>query len=192
MIGAVFAADSVEKRRNTKAIEIGGNALVSVRVLDHHAAAPIPLEIVKQTIKTSLERAAALDLAKKAGQARLAQLQKAPADEGFDAPRWVGRDDPQQLPAPALASIMGLAPAGLPAFVSVESNDGAYLVVQVLSVRPADAPPTEAATGSTQEWMRQISSADELGYVRALRQRLGAKVVRSELSTPGKDEETSN
>jgi peptidyl-prolyl cis-trans isomerase D len=188
VIDAVFAADSVEKRRNTKAMEIGGNALVSVRVLDHHASAPIPLEVVKQNIKASLERSAAMDLARKAGQARLAELQKTPGDEGLDAPRWVGRDDPQQLPAPALASIMGLAPGNLPAFVGAEANDGAYLVVQVLSVRPADPAPAEAANSPSQEWMRQISSADEQGYVRALRQRLGARIVRSDLNVPAKDE----
>jgi len=181
VIEAVFASDSVDKRRNTKAIELGGNALISVHVLEHHAAAPIPLEVVRQLIKTSLERTVALDLARKDGQARMAELQKTPGDEGFDAPRWVGRDDPQQLPASALASIMGLPAANLPAFVGVESRDGAYLVVQVLSVRPADPPAGESGTGSSQDWARQFSSADELGYVRAVRQRLGSRIVRSEL-----------
>jgi peptidyl-prolyl cis-trans isomerase D len=183
LIEAVFSADSVEKRRNTKAIEIGGNTLVSARVLDHHAATPIPLDVVKDSIRASLERQAALDLARKAGEARLAELQKSPDDAGFDAAHWIGRDDAQQLPAAAVKAIMGADVAHLPAYVGVTSADGVYRIVQVLASRAADAPPTaEAASGAAQQWQRQVSSADELGYVDSLRARYGARVTRSDLA----------
>jgi peptidyl-prolyl cis-trans isomerase D len=187
VIEAVFAPDSLDKRRNTKAIEIGGNALVSARVLDHHASAPIPLEAVKANIKSVLQRTGAAEMARKAGQARLAELQKTPSDDGFDAARWVGRDDPQQLPAAALASIMQLAPTRLPAFVGNESSDGGYLVVHVLSAKPADAPAADAAAGASEEWLKQISSSDEASYVQGLRQRFGAKIVRAEAIAPSKE-----
>jgi peptidyl-prolyl cis-trans isomerase D len=189
VIEAVFAPDSVQKRRNTKAIEIGGNALVSARVLDYHAAAPMPLEVVKPGIKNALQRAAAAEMARKAGQARLAELQKAPSDDGFDAARWVGRDDAQQLPPAALAAIMQQAPARLPSYVGVDTTDGGYLVVHVLSVKPAEAPAGEAWAGASQQWLQQLSSSDETSYLQGLRQRFGAKVVRGELSAPAKDDQ---
>jgi peptidyl-prolyl cis-trans isomerase D len=182
VLEAVFSPDSIEKRRNTKAIENGGNSLVSAQVLDHHAAAPIPLEVVKDSIKASLEHSAALDLARKAGEARLAELQKAPGDAGFDAPRWIGRDDPQQLPAAAVKAIMAVDTAHLPSYVGVTAGDGVYRVVQVLASRSADAPsPSDGANGPAQQWLRQASTADELDYVDALRQRYGARVSRSDL-----------
>ena len=189
VIQAVFAPDSLEKRRNTKAIEIGGNALVSTHVLDHHASAPIPLEVVKSNIKITLQREAAADMARKAGQARLAELQKAPSDEGFDAARWVGRDDPQQLPPAALTSMMQLAPTRLPAFVGADSADGGYLVLHVLSVKAAEAPAAGAAAGASEQWLRQLSSSDEASYVQGLRQRLGAKVMRGVAVAPAKEEQ---
>jgi peptidyl-prolyl cis-trans isomerase D len=189
LIEAVFAPDSVEKRRNTKAIEIGGNTLVSARVLDHHPATPIPLEVVKGSIRANLERLAALDLARKAGEARLAELQKTPDEAGFDAAHWVGRDDAQQLPAHAVKAIMGADAARLPVYVGVVPTDGVYRIVQVLATREADAPAADAAGGAAQQWLRQASSADELGYVDALRARYGARVTRSELAAP-KDEGT--
>jgi peptidyl-prolyl cis-trans isomerase D len=189
VIEAVFAPDSLEKRRNTKAVEIGNNTLVSARVLDHHAAAPIPLEVVKANIKSVLQRAAAADMARKAGQARLAELQKTPSDEGFDAPRWVGRDDTQQLPPTALTSVMRLAPAHLPAFVGTASNDGGFLVVHVLSSKAADAPAADAAAGASDQWLKQISSSDEQSYLQGLRQRFGVKIMRSAVSTPAKEDQ---
>jgi peptidyl-prolyl cis-trans isomerase D len=189
LIEAVFAPDSLQKRRNTKAIDIGANALVSARVLDYHAAAPIPLEVVQPQIKNSLQRAAAAEMARKAGQARLAELLKSPGDDGFEAPRWVGRDDPQQQMAPAaLNSVMQLAPDHLPAFVGADAPGGGYLVVHVLSTHPADAPAADAIAGASQQWLRQLSAADEQSFVQGLRQRLGAKVVRSEPAAPPKEE----
>jgi len=189
VLQAVFAPESVEKRRNIKAIEIGGNALVSARVIDHHASAPIPLEVVKANIKLALQRQAAADMARKAGQARLAELQKAPSDEGFDAARWVGRDDPQQLPAAAVTSVMQLAPGRLPAFVGTDSSDGGYLVLHVLSTKAAEAPAAGAAGEASEQWLQQVSSSDENSYVQGLRQRFGAKVMRGALSTPAKEEQ---
>jgi len=189
VIQAIFAPESVEKRRNIKAIEIGGNALVSARVLDHHASAPIPLEVVKATIKMGLQRQDAVDMARKAGQARLAGLQKAPSDEGFDAPRWVGRADPQQLPAAAVTSVMQLAPTRLPAFVGAESSDGGYLVLHVLSIKAAEAPAAGAGGEASEQWLQQVSSAEEASYVQGLKQRFGAKVTRASTATPAKEED---
>ena len=190
LVQAVFAPDSVEKRRNTKAIEAGANTLVSARVLDHHAAAPIPLDVVKDGIKAKLEHDAALELAKKAGESRLAELQKAPDDAGFNEPHWIGRDDPQKLSPLALKTIMGVPNTRLPGYVGATSADGAYEVIQVLASRAADAPPGEAGKSPHEEWLRQTSTADELGYVRALRDRYGARIARPELQA-AKGEERS-
>ena len=189
VIEAVFAPDSLEKRRNTKAVEIGNNTLVSARVLDHHAAAPIPLEVVKPNIKSTLQRTAAAEMARKAGQARLAEVQKTPSDEGFDPPRWVGRDDPQQLAPATLTSIMQLPSARLPVYVGAASTEGGYVVVHVLSVKPADPPAADAAAGASEQWLKQISSSDEESYVRGLRDRFGTKIMRAAVTTPVKEDQ---
>jgi len=190
LLAAIFAPDSLEKRRNTKAIDVGVNTLASARVLDYHAAAPIPLEVVKEGIKSALQRAAAQDMASKAGESRLAELRKSPDERGFDAPRWIGRDDPQQLPAAALNTIMGLPSSSLPAFVGVVGGDGAYRVVQVMASRAADPLPAGGGDAPLQQWARQVSSADEFGYVHALRERYGARVSRTDLASPAPEDKS--
>ena len=190
LIEAVFAPDSVDKRRNTKAIEIGGNALVSARVLDHHAAAPIPLEVVQPQIKASLQRRAAAELARKAGQARLAEVLKSPSDDGFGTSRWVGRDDPQQLPPAILNPVMQAAPDHLPTFVGSETPDGGYLVVHVLSLKAAEAPAADALATASQQWQRQLSGADEQTFIQSLRQRFGVKIMHNEpVPAPREDQQ---
>ena len=185
----LFAPDSLAKRQNTKAVDIGGNALVSARVLDYHSSAPIPLEAVRANIKGSLQRAAAAEMARKAGQARLAELQKTASDDGFDAGRWVGRDDPQQLLPAAVTSVMQLASAKLPAYVAAEAGNGTYVVLHVLSVKAADPPAADAAAGASQQWLQQISSSDEVSFVHALRERFGAKIIHTDLSAPQPQED---
>ena len=46
VVEAIFAEDSLKNRRNTQAIEVATNTLVSARVLDHRPAAVQPLENV--------------------------------------------------------------------------------------------------------------------------------------------------
>jgi peptidyl-prolyl cis-trans isomerase D len=192
VLEALFAPDSLGKRKNTKAVEIGGNALLSARVLDYHASVPMPLETVAANIKAALQRQAASDMAKKAGEARMAELQKSPGDDGFAPSVWVGRDEAQQLPPVAVTSVMRLSASQLPTYVGVEGGDGGYLVLHVLSVKAAEPPAADASAGASRQWMQALSSTDELSYVQGLRQRFGAKVVRTDLtSTSGKGEQDS-
>lgn len=180
LLEALFSPDSVQKRRNTKAFEVAANTLVSARILDYHASAPIPLDVVKDSIRASLERAAAIDLARKAGDDRLAQLRKSPDEAGFGEAVWVGRDDPQQLAPAAIASIMGGTAAHLPAFVGSAGADGVYRIFEVLAVRDADAP-AQGAQAAAQSIQRPTASAEEGDYVQALRQRYKAKISKSDL-----------
>jgi peptidyl-prolyl cis-trans isomerase D len=182
LLEAVFAPDSLDKHRNTKAIEVSANTLVSARVLDHHPASPLPFEVVRDSIRAGLERAAAADLAKKAGEQRLAELRKSPDDSGFGAPLWVGRDDPQQLPADAVNPVMGESPAHLPSYVGSGGTDGVYRVIEVAAVRDAD-PPAQGAQNAAQELERPTASAEQVDYVQALRQRYKARVSKAELAS---------
>ena len=187
VLQALFAPESLSRRRNIKAVEVRGGALVSARVLDHHAAAPIPLEAVRDAIRGELQRTAAADMARKAGQARLAELQKSAGSEGFGEARWVSRAQPEQLAPAALNAVMQ-APAGrLPAYVGVEAPDGGFLVIQELSAKPAGQPAAEALAAADQPWMRQQSRSDEISFVQSLRQRYGAKIVKA--AAPAKDSE---
>ena len=77
-LNALFAADSLERKHNTEAIEIGPNQLASGRVTQYTPARALPLAEVKDQVRAQLvaERAAAL--AKAEGEAKLAAWQAKP------------------------------------------------------------------------------------------------------------------
>ncbi len=186
VLDALFSPESVAKRRNTKAIEVAGNALVSARLVDYKPAAVQPLEQVRPAIKVALEREAAGELARKAGKARLAELQKDASDAGFEAEQEVGRGTAQGLPLGVLEPIMAASADKLPAYVGAEMPGGGYVVAHVLAVKPAVALTDDQRAAEEQKWRQQAASEDQQIYVQAVRERLDAKVVRSDLTPPAR------
>jgi len=186
VLEAVFAPDSAEKHHNTKAIDIGNNALISVHVLEYTPSAIPPLDSVKAAIKSKLERNAALQLARKAGETRLAELRQQPDDKAFEPVRDIGRRDAQVLPVAAINAVMTLPAVKLPTYIGVEQADGAYAILHVLSVSHVDAGDEAARANQQRNWADRIANADEDAYVQALRERFGAKVTAKDLSAPAR------
>ena len=90
---ALFSDDALKQERNTEAVEIAPNMLVSARVIEHQAATLRPFEDVRAEIVSRLTHDKAVELAKQEGEALLAQLQKGEADgRAWSAPQMVTRE----------------------------------------------------------------------------------------------------
>ena len=191
----------MKNRRNTQAIEVATNTLVSARVLDHRPTAVQPLEKVTAQIRQLLERREAVRLAREAGEQRLAALRKEPGDKaleaGFSPPTLVSRRQPQDLPPDALNEVLRTNAEKLPQFVGAEigtdfrtgSNAG-YVILQVVSAKPSDAIPPAQREAQARAIVQQAGAAAELTYAEALKTRHNVKILRPELqrtSVKGED-----
>jgi len=65
LLAALFSADSVEKKRNTEAVEVGPNQLVSARVTQYAPARTLPLAEVRNEVRDRLLAVRSSELAKK-------------------------------------------------------------------------------------------------------------------------------
>jgi len=184
VLEAVFSPDALEKHRNTKAIDVGNNTLVSVHVSAYTPSALRPLEEVRASIKAKLERQAAAQLAHQAGEARLVQLRQSADDRGFEPPRDLARRDTQFLPAAAINSIMSIPPDRLPSYVGVDQPDGVYAIIHVLSVHTDASADAAARSAEEKNLVERVGNAEQSAYVQALRERFDARVTRSDLSAP--------
>jgi peptidyl-prolyl cis-trans isomerase D len=183
VLDAAFAPESLEKHHNTKAIDIGGSALVSVHVVDYTPATIPSFDTLKAVLRSKLERTAAVQLAHQAGELRLAQLRQAADDAGFEPVRDLARRDDQVLPVAGINAVMAVPADQLPSYVGFDQADGSYALVHVLGVTRVE--PDEAARAQRQkEWTDRIVNAEQTGYVQALRERFGAKVTHTDLSPP--------
>jgi peptidyl-prolyl cis-trans isomerase D len=180
--GALFAADAVKARRNTDAIEVAPNVLVAARVLEHQPESQNKLEQVRADIERRLRAEEAARLARRAGEAKLAELRKG-ADAGLSwgAPKPVSRRSPQGVPAGALRQILAADPGTLPAYTGAERGTEGYMLYRVAKLLEPE-PKTDAQRTAERARAAQLAGARQLGaYVDSLRARADIEIRQGNL-----------
>ena len=178
-LAAVFADDSVKNHNNTQAIDVGSSTLIAAHVTDYKPAATPPLASIKDAVRAKYVAEQAAELARKDGQAKLADLQKSKSTAGFGAEQKVSRTDAQGVSPLALSAIFKADDSKLPAYVGVDLGNDGYAIYRVNAVVPA-APIDAGRLASAQRELAQVDAQTELeAYVASLRKRSKVKVFGS-------------
>ena len=173
LLDAVFGNDAVKNKRNTDAVETGPNQLTSARVVQHQPARTLPLAEVREAVRQRLVATQAEALARKDGEARLAQLKADPASGTLTGPAVVSRAQPADLSRNALEAVLAADATKLPAVVGIALPGEGYLVARIDKLMPRDIQPeqNQALKGEyAQAWARAEAEA----YYRALSTRYKA------------------
>jgi len=185
LLGALFSSDSILSKRNTDAIEVAPNVLVSARVVEHRAAAQLKFEEVKADIENRLRRQEASKLAQQDGAARLAELTAGKAPEiKWSAVHAVSRAKSEGLPPEALRQILSADPAKLPAHVGY-STDGGYVIYRVGKVIESPAKGEKDAKAAVARIESQVGGEQFAAYVASLRARAKVEVNKANLEKKG-------
>jgi peptidyl-prolyl cis-trans isomerase D len=184
VVDALFGEESLKSKRNTQAMEVATNTLVSARIVEHRPAAVRPLDEVKPQVRQLVERREAVRLAREAGEARLAELKKQPGDAGFGPARSVSRSNPQGLPPGVLNAIMRAPADKLPAFVGAEADGAGYLIAQIVARKVGDAETAEQREARNRVLAQQAAAADEIAYAEGLKARHNVKILKAEFQKP--------
>ncbi|MBB4011022.1 peptidyl-prolyl cis-trans isomerase D [Niveibacterium umoris] len=175
---ALFSADAVKNRRNTEAIDLGNNALVSLRVVEHKDAAVRPFEEVRAAIEQKLTEQEAIKLATKDGEAMIEKLRKG---ETVDA-KWgqsgaVSRGKPGPLPLDALKAVFRAPVDKLPAYSGVSVPGKGYAVFKIASVtKPQVAADDPRRKSLAEQYQRLLAEEDLRAYMTALKDRYSVKL----------------
>ena len=175
-LNALFSPDSVEKKRNTEAVEIAPNTLVAGRVAQYAPARTLPFNEVKDRVRERLVAARSAELARKEGIEKLAAWKANPASANLPAAVSVSRQQTQKQPAAVVEAALRADPAALPALVGVDLGDEGYAVVKVNKVLPRDMPPPEVAKQEIQQYAQWWASAENLAYYELLKERFKVQV----------------
>ena len=140
VLAALFSSDALSNKRNTDAIEVATGTLVAARVVEHQPAAQRKLEEVKDEITAMLQRQEAGELARKDGEAKLAELRKGAAAAGvkWGTPVTVSRREPQKIPGGVVRSVMAADTSKLPAYIGLPAGEAGYLLVRISKVVEGD------------------------------------------------------
>ncbi len=181
VLGALFSPDSIQSKRNTDAIEVGPNVLVSARVVEHRPAAQLKFEEVKKDIDNRLRRQEASKLAQQDGAAKLAEL-KDGKDPGvkWSAAHAVSRAKPEGLPPDALRQVLSADAAKLPAYAGY-GGEGGYVLYRVGKVIDAPARNERDAKAVVARIESQAGEEQFAAYVASLRARAKVEVNKANL-----------
>lgn len=176
LLEAVFSADSLEKMRNTEALELGANQLVSARVVSYSPARPLAFAEVKAQVRERLVASRALEQVKKEGSEKLAALQANPAAVSMPAPVIVSRDAPQGLAGVVVDAALKIDPAKLPGFAGTELGGQGYAVVRVNKVMPRISVDEARAKQEQTQYAQWVAAAESSAYFESLKQRFKVQI----------------
>lgn len=179
---ALFSPDSIEKKRNTEAIEIGPNRLAAGRIAQYAPARTLPFEEVRAQARERLLSVRSQELARKEGADKLAAWQSAPDSATLPAAVVVSRDKPNNMGPKLLNAALRAPTQKLPALVGVDLGEQGYAVVRVNKIVPREAQDAAAAAQDRSRYAQWWADAESQAYYAFLKEHFKVEILASKPS----------
>ena len=176
ILEALFSEDSVSKRRNTVAIELGNNTLVSARIVNYRAAAVRPYADVKDAVRIQYLLVQAQALAKAEGQARLNEWKAQPAQAQLGNALVVSRDQAQGQPQALVDAALRADPAAMPVLVGVDLGTQGFALMRVNKLVPREEPNAQQQAQSREQFARLLGNAEASAYLSHLKSQFKVEI----------------
>ena len=174
LLQALFSEASLQKQRNTEAIEVAPNTLVSARVVKHQPAATLALTEVKDLVKRGLTQEKAAEMAKSQGEQKLANIKT--SAEGLPNAIVLSREKTQRQLPQVVEAVLKVDPNKLPAVSGVDLGAQGYAVIRVTKVLPPE--DNQALMKQAQQQFTQLwGAAETLAYLAELKSVMKAEIL---------------
>ena len=170
-LNAIFSPDAIDKKRNTEAVEVASNQLISGRITQYTPARTRPLLEVKELVRQRWLAVRGADEARKDGIAKLAAWKAAPATATLPDTLVVSRDQTQKLPPKVVEAALRTDAAVLPVFAGVDLGTQGYAIVKVIKVLPRDPALEASAKQERLQYAQWWTSAESLAFYNVLKER---------------------
>jgi peptidyl-prolyl cis-trans isomerase D len=176
-LAALFSADSIEKKRNTEAIEVGPNQLAAGRVVQYTPVRTRPLAEVKENVRARWLAERSADAARKEGGAKLAEWKANAATAVLPESLVISRTDAKNLPGPLLDAVLRADPAALPVLTGVDLGGQGYAVIKVTKVLPREPRDATATQQERAQYAQWWTAAESLAYYKMIQDRFKVEIM---------------
>ena len=176
-LAALFATDSIEKKRNTEAIEVGPNQLAAGRIVQYTPVRTLPMAEVKDNVRARWLADRSAEEARKEGSAKLAEWKANAAAAALPESLTISRIDAQKLPGPILDAVLRADPAALPVLVGVDLGGQGYAVVKVTKVLPREPRAAAAAQQERAQYAQWWTAAESMAYYKLMQERFKVEIT---------------
>jgi peptidyl-prolyl cis-trans isomerase D len=176
LITTLFDPASRAKGRNTEALEVGPNKLVSARIVKYSPSARLPFEQVQAELKARWVQAEALKAAHAEAVRKTAAWKKDGDKAQLPVSVLMSRRTVYNQPPAVLDAAMRIPEKQLPAITSVDLGREGVAVIRVNKVMPLEITPQEVADTEGQfsgYWGKVEADA----YLRSLKRQYKVKLV---------------
>ncbi|TCV87360.1 SurA N-terminal domain-containing protein [Sulfurirhabdus autotrophica] len=182
VLQALFSDEILNNKRNTEAIEVASNTLVSARVIDHKAASTKPFDQVSSAIAERLQNEQAVVMAKEQGETMLAQLRQGKSVAlAWDASKTITRQNAQGLDEAALIQVFKANAHKLPAYAGVENPHGGFTLLKISKVTDATGIDEAKRKAYAQGLSELVASEQTAVYLASLKKQAEIKVMKEKL-----------
>jgi peptidyl-prolyl cis-trans isomerase D len=168
LLDALFDAGNRSKGRNTEAIEVAPNKLVSARVVTYSPAARQPFEAVQSQLRERWVAAESLKAARKDAEQKMALWKQSPDKSQMPAAVQMSGKTIYAQPPAVLEAALRIPEKQLPAWTTVELGAEGVALLKVNKVLPLQISEQESKEAESQYgsyWGRAEADA----YYRALK-----------------------
>ena len=186
-LNAIFSPDSIDKKRNTEAVEIASNQLAAARIVEYTPARTQPLAEVKDVVRQRWVASRGAEAARKEGAAKLAAWTAAPQEAALQPAMAVSRDlaKAQGIPAQVVDAVLRADAAVLPAFKGVDLGAKGYVVAKVIKVLPRTESAADIAKQERTQYSQWWNSAESFAYYNVLKERFKTEM---KVGKPSRDQ----
>lgn len=180
VIEALYGFDVLEDKRNSNAIEVASNTLLSARVTAHHKQTVKTFDEVKVDIVATLKNQKATEAARAQGSADIAKLlDKKSASAKFGDKTVISRERPGAYAYEVVTAALRPEANKLPTYTGVQTQDGSYFVIEVQSSKKIEASPEQLAMRKA-ELAQLYSNPEQAAFISGLETKFGTQILKDE------------
>jgi peptidyl-prolyl cis-trans isomerase D len=188
VLSALFDAGNRAKARNTEAVEVAPNKLVSARIVKYSAAARLPFDQVQAKLRDRWVAAEAIKAAHKDAEQKLALWKQSPDKSQMPAATPMSRRTVFSQPPAVLEAALRMAEKQLPAWTLVDMGAEGSALIKVNKVLPLQIAPQELAETESQ-FGTYWAKAEADAYFHALKRKYKVELMNEGKKVNNKGEE---
>ncbi|MGZ8269938.1 MAG: SurA N-terminal domain-containing protein [Methylophilus sp.] len=181
IMALAFSDEVLKEKRNSEAVEVSPNNLVSVRVVEYKPSAPRTFDEVKDGVGAVIKLEKAVKMASENGAALLAKLNsnEPPKELDWITPVTVDRKNAQGLSNGVMNKVFKVNTSKLPAYTGFVDENKAFVIVKILNINNQLAGNEEAKKSAEDEFKSILAAEFVSAYGASLKAKEDIKVNNS-------------
>ncbi|WP_034292625.1 SurA N-terminal domain-containing protein [Herbaspirillum sp. RV1423] len=175
---ALFTDDTIKGKHNSEAVQIAPATLIAGHIVEYKPVSKRSFDEVKNDVRELVTQTEEMALAKKAGEARLAELKAKDDANGFGDAKVASRVKTQGWNQDAFLAVMKADTAKLPAYTGVEVPGQGYSVFRITKVAQPATPDTARRKTEQEQIANTLAQQEMLSYVNFLKEKAKTKILK--------------